>query len=81
MKRYNNYLFKMEENECWYGGIVDDGIKYPVNKDSIYECDLEVNESSNQAVPILISNKGRYIWSESGFKVKIQGGEIEILTS
>lgn len=81
MKRYNNYLFKMEENECWYGGIVDDGIKYPVNKDSIYECNLEVNESSNQAVPILISNKGRYIWSESGFKVKIQGGEIEILTS
>lgn len=80
MKKYKKYIFKMEENEYWYGGIVDDGVKYPLNKDSIYECNLEVNQSSNQALPILLSNKGRYIWSNSGFKVKVENGEIEILT-
>lgn len=77
---YNEYIFKMKENEYWYGGIVDDGMKYPLSKESIYEADLEPNQSMNQSTPMLISNKGRYIWCNSGFKVRVENGEIKILS-
>jgi hypothetical protein len=70
----------MLDGECWYGLCADHGTKFPLNKDSFYEADHTVNTTCNQMCPILISNKGRYIYSETGFAIKASCGEISIST-
>ncbi|MGG5461046.1 glycoside hydrolase family 31 protein [Clostridium sp. B9] len=78
MSNFEVYKFNMLENEYWYGPIVNDGCKYPLSRESVYEVNLYPNESPNQVNTILLSNKGRYIWCESGFKLSVLNGEIEI---
>ncbi|MGL5243974.1 MAG: glycoside hydrolase family 31 protein, partial [Sarcina sp.] len=78
MKGFKSYIFKMLENEYWYGPLVNDGVVYPLNNESNYEVDLYPHRTPNQANTILLSNKGRYIWCDSGFKLKVYKGSIEI---
>ena len=80
MGKLKSYIFKMYENEYWYGPVVNDGIKYPLNFNSKYEVDVYPNKSPNQVNTILLSNKGRYIWCDSGFVLKVYSGVIEILS-
>ena len=74
MNNFKKYIFEMLEDEYWYGPIVNDGVKYPLNNKSAYEADLYPNASPNQANTILFSNKGRYIWCDCGFKLKVFDG-------
>lgn len=76
----NTYTVKINENECWYGLCSAHGTEYPLNEASDYEADFTVNSTANQAAPILISNKGRYIYSESCYAIKVKNGEIAITT-
>lgn len=80
MGNLNKFIFKMKKDEFWYGPVVNDGINYPLNCNSEYEVDLYPNKSPNQINTILISNKGRYIWCESGFKLKVYNGILEIFS-
>lgn len=80
MGKFNIYAFSMKENEFWYGPIVNDGGKYPLSFNSNYEANIYPNESPNQVNTLLISNKGRYIWCNSGFKLKVSKGVIEMIT-
>ena len=80
MGKLKSYIFKMYENEYWYGPVVNDGIKYPLKFNSKYEVDVYPNKSPNQVNTILLSNKGRYIWCDSGFVLKVYSGVIEILS-
>ncbi|WP_224385392.1 glycoside hydrolase family 31 protein [Clostridium perfringens] len=80
MGKLKSYIFKMYENEYWYGPVVNDGMKYPLNFNSKYEVDIYPNKSPNQVNTILLSNKGRYIWCDSGFVLKVYSGVIEILS-
>lgn len=70
----------MLENEYWYGPIVHDGYKYPLHKESYYETNLEPSQSPNQANPLLISTKGRVIWCESGFALKVVNGQLHLIS-
>lgn len=78
MNNFKKYIFEMLEDEYWYGPIVNDGVKYPLNNKSAYEADLYPNASPNQSNTILFSNKGRYIWCDCGFKLKVFDGVIEL---
>lgn len=69
---------KMLEDECWWGGCSSDGIVMPYNKDTDFNRVMSINSTNNQAVPFLVSNKGRYIWSENGFDFQIKDGIIKI---
>ncbi len=40
MGKLKSYIFKMYESEYWYGPVVNDGIKYPLNFNSKYEVDV-----------------------------------------
>ena len=40
--------------------------------------DLRVNISPNQAAPLLLSSKGRYIWGDEGFIARFRGNELSI---
>lgn len=57
---------KLLKEEYWWGGAVSDGISMPYGKER-FKRNLNPLTSPNQANPVLISNKGRYVWSEKPF--------------
>lgn len=64
--------------EYWWGGNTHEGIVMPFTQESTYQCKLDSRESINQAAPFLVSNHGRYIWSECGFTFSVTDGEIQL---
>lgn len=68
-----NYTFKFLENELWWGGSSDFGDQMPLSAESVYSYDFR-SDAPNQTMPLFLSNKGRYIWSENPFKVEIVDG-------
>ena len=71
------YTFSMEKDEYWWGGSAVDGDKCPFDKTTEIERDFTWN-CPNQTMPMYLSSKGRCIWCEDGFKVKISNGVFEI---
>jgi alpha-glucosidase (family GH31 glycosyl hydrolase) len=71
-----NKTISIEPGEKWYGGTVDDGTAMPFK--SGYSFDLYGNNKDNQSAPLLLSTKGRYIWSNLPFKFTITDREIVI---
>lgn len=65
-KMKNRTIIKILPGEYWWGGACFDGIKMPFGSESDFVRDLNPNSTMNQAAPLLLSDKGRYIWSDSG---------------
>ena len=65
--------------EYWWGGRVEDGVDMPFGASPIQR-DLW-SLKGNQGMPLLISNKGRYIWSEQPFIFEFSAGNISFHTS
>jgi len=65
------------EGEGFWGGCVTDGKAMPFGK-ATFERDLYGNTGGNQAQPLLISNKGRYIWSEEPFKFSFDSKSLKL---
>ena len=66
------------ENELWWSGIVCDGINMPYDKNTSFIIDLCSHKTNNQVNPVLISNKGRYIWCPDGMNLEFDYGIIRI---
>ncbi len=64
---------KFYDGEYFWGGTSTNGINNPYGKDSDYEEDYREG-CRNQTMPLFLSNKGRYVWSEYPFKVTIKNG-------
>ena len=64
---------KFEKGECFWGGSSQDGHLNPYTESSEYHVDYRV-WCFNQTMPMFLSNKGRYIWSDNAFKVDISNG-------
>lgn len=65
--------------EYWWGGRVEDGVDMPFGV-SPFRQDLW-SLKGNQGMPLLISNKGRYLWSEQPFAFEFSEGKLSIQTS
>jgi alpha-glucosidase (family GH31 glycosyl hydrolase) len=65
------------ENEYWFGICVKYGLKMPLHAESECVIDYSFNETPNQAMPLLVSSKGRYLWRKTGFKITFHHGEME----
>ena len=64
-------------NEKWWGGAVVDGRNSPLDeKGFVY--DQYADCKGNQAAPLFISNKGRYIWSENPLRFEMSSGKIKV---
>jgi len=63
---------RLREGERWWGGAVQDGACMPFGP-GIYERDLRSDHGGNQATPLLLSNQGRFLWSDEPFKVSFDG--------
>jgi alpha-glucosidase (family GH31 glycosyl hydrolase) len=75
------------EDEKWWGGAVLDGRNSPFDTDT-FAYDQFGNCKGNQAQPLYLSNKGRYIWSDKPLnivitkdKITIEAKEGEVITA
>ena len=65
--------------EVWYGLTSNDGDKMPLDG-SEFAFDMQPVNTGNQYSPLLVSNKGRYVWGEDGFNLKIKDGKMELVS-
>jgi len=63
--------------ENWWGGFVAKGSDMPYLQNTGV-LDLSNQNFNNQGVPLFVSNKGRYIWSDEAFKFEINAAGIRI---
>ena len=78
MIKYRKYEFPMLRGEHWWGGASFDGVKMPFGEKTEYSRGLDPNSTMNQSAPFLVSDQGRYIWCDAGFKIEISGGVISL---
>lgn len=76
------FTFPIEDGECWWGGAVEDAGQMPYGERSDFHRDLAsartATASSSQSSPLLVSTRGRYVWSDAPFFVSISQGEITV---
>lgn len=58
-------VLQREPGEFWWGGVINEGHLMPFGEGP-HSRDLRITDD-NQASPLLLSNRGRYIWSEEPF--------------
>lgn len=66
------------ENEEWWGGAVWDGHHMPLERG--YSVNLYGNNKGNQAQPLLISNKGRVVWSDEPISYTVSGQKLSVVS-
>jgi alpha-glucosidase (family GH31 glycosyl hydrolase) len=75
-------LQKVELNiavdEFWWAGITSHGFQMPYSRNSVASVDMFGDNVGNQAQPLLISSKGRFIWSEEPIKYQFKGGKLTV---
>ena len=64
--------------EYWWGGLSVDGYRMPYTEETELKRNLYGNNQGNQASPILISSKGRYVWSEMPYRYTFAEGVLSI---
>ncbi|WP_411030567.1 glycoside hydrolase family 31 protein [Spongiimicrobium sp. 3-5] len=64
--------------EYWWGGLSAIGHKTPYDSETVASYDLWGDNKGNQAQPLLLSSKGRYVWSESPIKYSFEDGTITV---
>jgi len=67
-------------NEYWWGGLSAEGYQTPYSITSNASHDLWGDNKGNQAQPLLLSNKGRYIWSEEPIAYSFNNGKLSVST-
>ena len=70
-------VIPLEEGECYWGGCVTDGRAMPFGA-GVFERDLFANTGGNQAQPLLLSNRGRYVWCEEPFEFRFEDGQLTV---
>ncbi len=66
----NKTVITIDQDEYWWGGRVADGSQMPYTH--INRVDLAHDHKGNQASSFLLSNKGRYVWSDKAFAFEIK---------
>ena len=63
--------------ECWWGGAVADGHAMPFGG-SPHRRDLARDLTMNQGMPLLLSSRGRFVWSDGPFAFAFEDGILRI---
>jgi alpha-glucosidase (family GH31 glycosyl hydrolase) len=70
----------MLEGEYWWAGLSSRGHMTPYDASTKVSYDLWGDNRGNQAQPLLLSNKGRYVWSDQPIKYVFDSGKITVTT-
>jgi alpha-glucosidase (family GH31 glycosyl hydrolase) len=71
---------KILDGEYWWAGLSSKGYETPYDASSKVSYDLWGDNKGNQAQPLLLSNKGRFVWSEQPIKYVFDKGTISVTT-
>ena len=72
----------LDGDEKWWVGVVSESHRMPLDRSSAsFEIDLLGNTVGNQVQPLLLSTKGRYVWSEEPFRLTFRDGRIAVRAS
>jgi alpha-glucosidase (family GH31 glycosyl hydrolase) len=72
-------VLSIKSGEKWYGGAVNEAHLMPF-KDG-YSLNMYGDTKGNQAAPLLLSTKGRFVWSEESFKFAFDKNKLIISNS
>jgi alpha-glucosidase (family GH31 glycosyl hydrolase) len=64
------------QNEYWWAGLSSKGHEMPYDANSEVSYDMWGDNKGNQAQPLLLSSKGRYIWCEDPIQYTFNKGEL-----
>ena len=69
----------VEDGERWWVGVISESHRMPLHRSSgPLEIDLLGNTAGNQVQPLLLSTKGRYVWSEEPFRLAFRDGTFRL---
>lgn len=68
---------RLLEGEAWWGGDVTYGGQMPYGRETV-DIDLGAGIRGNQAAPLLVSSKGRYVWSEEPIRYRFEDGSLTV---
>lgn len=74
----DSLTLEIEKEEYWWGGLSSDSHLMPYSYSTSLYRDLLGDNYGNQAQPLLISNHGRYIWSEKPIAYRFDEGTITV---
>lgn len=66
------------KNEQWWCGVINEAHLMPFGNSAIHSFEMLGDNAGNQVQPLLISNKGRYVWSEEPFRFDFKNGRLLI---
>ena len=72
-----SHTVELLPNEKLWSGAVKEGHLMPFGE-LPYAFDFYANNNSNQLQPLIISDKGLYIWSEEPFSFRIEDGNLHV---
>ncbi|MFA6249815.1 MAG: TIM-barrel domain-containing protein, partial [Mucilaginibacter sp.] len=73
---YAQTSIAIKNGEKWFGGAVNEAHQMPFKEG--YSLDMYADTRGNQAAPLLVSTKGRFIWSEEPFKFTVENDKLVI---
>lgn len=71
-----NLELTITPGEFWWAGLSSLGHKTPYCDTTVFSFDMWGNNKGNQAQPLLLSSKGRYVWSEQPINYSFNNGKI-----
>ena len=66
----------MLPGERWWAGVISQAHRMPFTAESTYQFDFNADTAGNQGQPLLISDKGRFLWCDEPFAFQIANGKI-----
>lgn len=66
----------MLPGERWWAGVISHSQRMPFTAESTYQFDFDSDTAGNQGQPLLISDKGRFLWCDEPFAFQIEKGRI-----
>ena len=74
----NTYTTDLLPGEYWWGGFSVDGSRMPYTVDTDLSREQYGDGAGNQSQPLLLSSRGRYVWSEEPMHYAWTGGHLEV---
>ena len=72
-------LKPLNDKEVWWDGVVRNALKVPyVGNSDKRPYKMMHNSRANQTSPIMISNQGRWVWSDGPFAFQVKDGALVI---
>jgi alpha-glucosidase len=72
----NSVSVPMLPGEHWWAGVISHSHQMPFTAESSYRFDFDGDTAGNQGQPLLLSDKGRFLWCDEPFAFQIAEGRI-----